>query len=232
MMTSAVAEALSDQSTAERYESLIRIAASVRAQKDPRGLFGILVHELGQVLQFDAIAQFDEASNKVDWHLCAGCLKQEKNPEKLPNNEETIASWVYKNQETIVLGNLDWESRFPASTSIMRRAGLQSVCAFPLTTAHRRLGSLVIASVRRDAYSPEEVRFCGVVASQIAVAMDDAMNFQASRGARERLELLLDLTNRVVSNLNLRDVLREICAQVRRVMRCDAVGVDLPSPED
>ncbi len=44
--------------------------------------------------------------------------------------------------------------------------------------------------------------------------------------------MLLDLTNRVVSNLNLRDVLREISASIRRVMQCDGVGIDLPSPED
>ena len=90
----------------------------------------------------------------------------------------------------------------------------------------------MIASVRRDAYSPEEVRFCALVANQIALAMDDAINFQASQRAQERLELLLDLTNRVVSNLNLRDVLREISANIRRVMQCDGVGIDLPSPED
>ena len=70
------------------------------------------------------------------------------------------------------------------------------------------------------------------MAGQIALAMDDAFNFQASQRAQERLELLLDLTNRVVSNLNLRDVLREISANIRRVMQCDGVGIDLPSPED
>ena len=54
----------------------------------------------------------------------------------------------------------------------------------------------------------------------------------ASQRTQERLELLLDLTNRVVSSLNLRDVLREISANIRRVMQCDGVGIDLPSPED
>jgi formate hydrogenlyase transcriptional activator len=101
-----------------------------------------------------------------------------------------------------------------------------------LSTAHRRLGSIVIASVHRDAYSPEEIRFCSLVADQIALAMDDAFNFQASQRSQERLELLLDLTNRVVSILNLRDVLREVSANIRRVMQCDGVGIDLPSPED
>ncbi len=121
---------------------------------------------------------------------------------------------------------------FPVRSPSCVQAGLQSLCAFPLTTAHRRLGSLVIASVHRDAYSPEEIRFCSLVAGQIALALDDAINFRASQRAQERLELLLDLTNRVVSNLNLRDVLREVSANIRRVMQCDGVGIDLPSPED
>jgi formate hydrogenlyase transcriptional activator len=220
-----------DPSTAERYESLIRIANSIRAGKEPGELFGILAHELSKVVPFDGIAQFDEASNKVNWHLGTGCRKRDHNPGEI-DREETLAAWVYRHQETVVVGTLDGETRFPASTSIMREAGLQSVCAFPLTTAHRRLGSLVIASVYRNAYGEDEVRFCRLVADQIALAMDDAINFQASQRAQQRLELLLDLTNRVVSNLNLHEVLQEISAHIRRVMQCDGVGIDLPSPED
>jgi formate hydrogenlyase transcriptional activator len=231
MFTAAVSETRSDQSTATRYESLIRLAASVRAQREPQELFGILVHELGQVIQFDGIAQYDERSNKINWHMCPGCRKRDHVPSEV-DNEQTLAAWVYRQQETLYIPTLEGETRFPASTDLMREAGLQSVCAFPLSTAHRRLGSLVIASVYRDAYSREEVRFCSLVANQIALAMDDAINFQASQRAQQRLELLLDLTNRVVSNLNLRDVLREISANIRRVMQCDGVGIDLPSPED
>ena len=230
-MTSAIARTELEHSTADRYESLSRIASSIRSQADPRELFGILVHELGQVLQFDAILRFDEASNKVDWHLCPRCQKPNKTPAEIDSGE-SIAAWVYRRQETVVLGTLDWEDRFPASIAIMRQVGLQSVCAFPLTTAHSRLGSLMIASVRRDAYSPEEVRFCRLAGDQIALAMDDALNFRASQRAQQRLELLLDLTNRVVSNLNLRDVLHEISANIRRVMQCDGVRIALPGPED
>ena len=231
MQMLAVAHAEPERSTAQRYESLIRIANSIRAQQDPQELFSILVRELSQVIQVDGIAQFDESSNKINWHLGAGCRKPDHNPAE-SGREETLASWVYRHQETVVLGNLDSETRFPASIPVMREAGINSVCAFPLTTAHRRLGSLVVASVRRNASSEDEVRFCRIVADQIALAMDDAINFRASKRAQERLELLLDLTNRAVSNLNLREVLREISAHIRRVMRCDGVGVDLPSPED
>jgi formate hydrogenlyase transcriptional activator len=46
--------------------------------------------------------------------------------------------------------------------------------------------------------------------------------------AEDRLQLLLDVTNQVVSNLQLRKLLRAISAGVRRVMQCDLVGVFLP----
>jgi formate hydrogenlyase transcriptional activator len=47
----------------------------------------------------------------------------------------------------------------------------------------------------------------------------------------DRLRLLLDVTNQVVSNLQLDDLLRAITASVRSVMQCDLVGVFLAEPE-
>ncbi len=70
------------------------------------------------------------------------------------------------------------------------------------------------------------------MAGQIALAIDDAINFRASQQSQERLQLLLDLTNRVVSSLNLRDVLNEISGSIRRVMECDGAAIMLPGPED
>ena len=216
---------------AGRYEALIRIANSIRAQKDADDLFHILVEELREVVPFDAIAQFDESANKIRWHMCSACLQPKERPDDI-NREETLAGYVYREQQIVTLGSLENETRFPRSVAILRQAGLHSVCALPLSTAHRRLGSVVIASVSPHAYSEDEVRLCGLVANQIALAMDDAMNFQASLRVQERLQLLLDLTNRAVSTLNLRDVLREVSAEIRRVMECDGVGVALPCPED
>src|SRR4029077_4538458 len=70
------------------------------------------------------------------------------------------------------------------------------------------------------------------------LTIEGALNFEEARRAQadlqsnnERLKLLLDLTNHIVSNLDLRDLLRAISASVRRVMKCDAVGVMLPNSE-
>lgn len=230
-MSGALLELPSDEFVTARYESLIRLAESIRAQRDPNGLFCVLVHELRQVVPFDGIAQFDEAANKVNWHFCEHCDRPSVSPSDVPK-EESIAWWVYDRQRALVIADVREETRFPLSMRCLEETGLRSVCALPLSTAHRRLGSLAIASRKRNAYLEDEVQFLTLVAGQIALAMDDMINFQASARAHERLELLLDLTNRVVSNLNLRDVLREISASIRRVMQCEGVGVALPDPEN
>lgn len=43
----------------------------------------------------------------------------------------------------------------------------------------------------------------------------------------DRLQLLLNLTNRITSNLELRDLLREISANIREVLHCEGVGIYL-----
>jgi formate hydrogenlyase transcriptional activator len=230
-VVSARLEVPSDQSVGARYESLIRLAASIRAQHETKALFRVLVNELSPVVPFDAIAQYDESSKKVNWHVCETC-QQLAPPPAATQIEETLAWWVSENQQAAVIADVRQETRFPHTVEQLKKNGLLSASAFPLSSAHRRLGSLVIASRNLDAYSDEEVRFVSLVAGQIALAMDDAINFEASRRAQERLELLLDLTNRVVSTLDLRELLRVIAANLRRVMQSDGVGIELPDAED
>jgi formate hydrogenlyase transcriptional activator len=215
--------ASSTQSLASRYESMIRLADAIRSHRDQRNLFQLLVDELRLVVPFDAMAQFDHAGNRVNWHFSENCNSRIGRVSDMPN-EESVPWWVHHTQQPLVIQVGAECARFRRTIETLNKKGLRSLCAFPLSTAHQRLGSLVFASVIADAYSPEEVRFLSLVAGQIALAMDDAL-------AQERLNLLLDLTNRVVSKLDLRELLREISAGIRRVMQCDGVGVALPVPE-
>jgi formate hydrogenlyase transcriptional activator len=230
-MAGATLEVASQQSVGVRYEALIRLAALIRDQHETKALFRALVNELRPVIPFDAIAQFDESSRKVNWHLCDSCPQQAPHPAEI-QLEGTLPWWVAENQQAAIIADVWQETRFSSTVVQLRAKGLQSACALPLSTAHRRLGSLVLASQKPDAYSQDEVEFLTLVADQMALAMDDAINFQASRRAQERLELLLDLTNRVISILDLRDLLRAIAANLRGVMQSDAVGIQLPDAED
>jgi formate hydrogenlyase transcriptional activator len=226
--------AASEQSVVARYEALIRVSQAVSAYREPRKLFDVLVDELRRVIDFDGIgiAQYDEATGAIEWHVSIHC--NEPNPvlkDKCVKNE-TMTCWVFQNQRPLVIPFVDQETRFPDTMEFLKKHEIQSVCMLPLTTVHRRIGSMFIASERADAYSGDEVRFLGLVADQMALAIDDALNFETSRTAQEQLKLLLDLTNSVVSTLDLRELLRSVSGNLRRVMGCDLAGVGLPDAEN
>jgi formate hydrogenlyase transcriptional activator len=219
-----------EQAPGSRYEALIRVSQAIGVHRDPAQLFQVLSNELRNVVKFDSIGvvQYDEAGNEIAWHLAEKCKEMRDRPcQDLPQ-EETIPWWVYQHQQAVVIPCLERETRFPRALDLIRTCGIRSGCAFPLTTVHRRLGVLFLGSEEPEAYSEEDVSFLSLVAGQIALAIDDSLNFEASRKAQDQLKLLLDLTNSVVSTLDLRELLRNISANLRRVMQCDFVGVGLP----
>jgi formate hydrogenlyase transcriptional activator len=227
-----VAEELEVVSTSisARYRALIRIAQAIRGHRNPKELFQLLTRELREVLPFDGIVQFDEMAHKVHWNHCTDHAHPHPSSVVIAP-EDTMAWWVYHNQQPVLVRDAEGDSRFPANMAIFKQFGILSACAVPLTTAHRRLGSLAIASEAADAYSDEDVLFFSLVADQIALATDDALNFEASQKNGERLQLLLDLSNRVMANLDLPELLKEISASIRQVMECDGVGVILPGTD-
>ena len=210
---------------ASRYEALIRLAGAIRSHPDEKDLFRTIVNELHEVVEFDAVCQFDGTANWVQWYFSEPYKDklEARRLEAFPK-EENAAWWVYQNQRPVVARITDQRTRFPQVLDCLAKLGLKSTCVLPLSTAHRKLGSLAFTSRLEDAYSPDEQQFLSLVANQIAVAIDDAR-------AQQRLNLLLDLTNRVVSKLELRDLLHEIAVSIRDVMQCDSAGVALPDPE-
>ena len=223
-----------EQSVIARYEALIRVSQAVSAYREPRKLFEVLVDELRRVIEFDGIgiAQYDETKDAIEWHVSIDCDEPNPTLKDKCAQKETMTCWVFQNQRPLVIPFVDRETRFPDTMESLKKYKMQSVCMLPLTTAHRRIGSMFIASGQPDAYSDDEVRFLGLVADQMALAIDDALNFQASRTAQEQLQLLLDLTNSVVSTLDLRELLRSVSRNLRRMMSCDLAGVGLPDAQD
>jgi formate hydrogenlyase transcriptional activator len=224
--TNALEPASLPDELSSRYQALIRLGQAIRSHPDEKDLFQSLANELHEVVEFDAFCQFDCTANWLQWYFVEPYKSglEARRLEPVPK-EETAAWWVYQNQQPVVVRLSNPDSGFPYLRDRLVKLGLKSSCTLPLSTAHRRLGSLGFASHLEDAYSPDEQRFLSLVANQVAVAIDDAR-------AQQRLRFLLDLTNRVVSKLELSDLLQEVSASIREVMQCDAVGLSLPDPEN
>ena len=76
-------------------------------------------------------------------------------------------------------------------------------------------------------FSEEEISFLGLIGRVVAFALDDGLNLRRAQHQNDQLQLLLNLTNRVTSNLELRDLLRAVAANIREVIHAEGVIVSL-----
>ncbi len=134
---------------------------------------------------------------------------------------------------------MEKETRFPRVTEVMRQQGVKSYCVVPLTTAQRRLGALGFGSLQEATYDGSDLEFLQQVAKQVAVAVDNALNSQSVQShqqdlarERDRLRLLLEVNNAVVSRLDLRDVFAATAASLRRVIPHVLASLYLYDPDN
>jgi formate hydrogenlyase transcriptional activator len=125
---------------------------------------------------------------------------------------------------------VDWdtEERYPRLKEWNKKVGLGSGVRIPLATPHRRLGVFGINRDTVNPFSEEQISFLGLIGRVVAFALDDGLNLRRAQQQNDQLQLLLNLTNRITSNLRLRDVLRAVAANIREVIHADAVTVALP----
>ena len=223
---------------AARFEALLRASKAISSTRDCECCEEVFARELRSVIPFDYlhVSMFESDhgdSGKLGWRLFdVNGTKREFPEVELPLSDiELMAARVHENGQPLAIEDWNRETRFPGLREFLTALGIFSTCALPLVRGDRRVGIFEVGSRHPNAYCEEEVAFLSVAADQVALAIDAAVNFDISQRTQERLKLLLELTNQVVSNLELRELLRTVSASVRRVMNCDVVGVMLPDAE-
>jgi formate hydrogenlyase transcriptional activator len=226
--------------TSKRYEALLRATAAFASCRDCESFERRFASDLRGVIDFDYLnfVIFDEADSTAEWRLFESTVKSAAISEAQLSTNETTSGWVYQHQQLLVIGEWNQESRFLGFKKTLGELNIESTCTLPLTTAHRRFGVIEFGSSLPNAYPEEEVSFLSLVADHVALTIEGALNFEEAQRAQadlqtnnERLKLLLDMTNTLVSNLEPHDLLRAISASIRQDMHCDVVGVWLPDLE-
>jgi formate hydrogenlyase transcriptional activator len=224
----------------EQCLTLNEVSRIIASRRNLSELLHDLANRLHSLLDFSylSVMLYDPAQHVMRLHNLQGSPLGPLRPGAEFAVEDIPSGWVWQHQQSLVISDLERETRFPRAIQALREYGLGSFCSLPLSTAHRRLGTLTMGRHERGAYSPSELGFAQMVADQVAVAVDNALHSQEAQALqqqlareRDRLQLLLEVTNSVISNLELREVLRVVSATLRRVMHCDVAGVLLPEGE-
>ena len=221
----------------DRYLTLIEVSRIIASRRCLDELLHDLAEHLNELFsfQFFALVLYDEERNVMRMHSIEMLVPSTIKVGSEYEMEGSPSAWVRQTQQPLVVGDLPNETRFPRVMKILADEGLKSVCFLPLTTGHRRLGTLNLGSTEANAFSETDLQFARLVADQVAVAVDNALHHQQTKTLqeqlardRDRLQLLLDLNNRLVSNLDLRQLFRAISTGIRRVMQCDYAALSLP----
>lgn len=223
----------------DRLRLLLEVTESIASHRDLEELFHDLARRLPQVVPFDFInAVLHEPARDVMrlWLLVISTPSTINPGIETPVNESP-GGLVWKTQQPLTVDDIAQEHRFPKLMTMFRENGVQSFCVVPLTTAQRRLGAMGFGSLQRRTYREVDIKFMQQVASQVAVAVENVLNYETAKLAqeglareRDRLSLMLEINNAVVSHLELRELLRAISACLARVIPHDLAWLCLYDP--
>ncbi len=126
----------------------------------------------------------------------------------------------------------------PSPSQVMIEHGVQSYCAVPLVTPHGTIGTLNFGSLDRDAYTTEDIELMSRVGALVAVALENARSVEtirdqqaALRRERDQLDLLLEVTNAIVTQLDTRALFLALAPALKRVCSAEFAALTLYDPD-
>src|SRR4249920_1213178 len=192
-----------------RYDALLRISKTLSGHKTMAELFGVLADQLHEIVPFDYLALLLHDEQASEMRLVVLEPPDIMPPfTSVPIAEQGPGATVWETQQgtTMVIPE---EGPLPPGPAFLRSLGRKVACWLPLTTAHRRVGVLAFGSRSPVPYSDDIAAFMAQIAAVVAIAMDNGINWEEAQRyqrdllkERDRLRLLLDVNNLLVSHLD------------------------------
>ena len=200
------------ETLAERYQALLEVAEAISSHRDLDELFRDLAQRLPRVVHvnFVALSLHDPVRNTMRLHAIQANVPADLVGGHEGPVEESPAGIVWQTQQPILVPNLAEERRWPTVIGHMKEDGGNSFCFVPLTTAVRRLGAMGFLSLEKEAYGETDLEFLQQVGKQVAVAVDNVLHHQDLTHDHDRLRLLLEVSEAIVSHRDLSVLFREI----------------------
>jgi formate hydrogenlyase transcriptional activator len=172
-----------------QYRALLAVSKAIASHRDLPALFHELAGRLPQVAPFDylALVLHEAASHTMRLHVLETSEPVPPGTVIVLPPEEDPAGLVWQTQQPFITSRVADLKRWPRLLERVQPYGVQSYCWLPLTTARRRLGALVFTSKHPSAYDAADVDFLLQIASQVAVAVENALAFQEIAVLKEQL---------------------------------------------
>ena len=228
------------ESLRARYETLLEISESIASHQSLPALLHALVPSLARLMSFAGLGLmlYEPERRVTKVYLLESSIPAAIPAEQEFPAEETPTSLVLETLHPFYATDLELETRFPVVTKLLIESGVRSYCVLPLFTERRQLGSLAFGSVEKNAYTAEEVGFMSQLARQVAVAVENTLNYETAAKfheeltrERDRLRLLLNVNNAVVAHLDTESLFQAISGSLRHTLQVDLASIMIWDPE-
>lgn len=222
--------------TENRYQTLLDVSSAIAAQPSVEAILQSLRSLLSSVVMFESVSLLLLDSTKQSVRLVA--FDRAPNSPSLDLGVEvaigqTSMARVIIDQQAVFIPDAQKElDQIPELRSRISLGPVHSSYIFPVSTARRRLGALVFASTTPKEFAPDMVELMKSVSSHVAVALESAIATDAAESyqrqlaeERDRLRLLLDINNFVVSKLDINELFRSASVSIRKYFGNDFTGL-------
>src|SRR4029453_15058076 len=131
---------------AEQCLILNDVARLIASQRNLSELFRDLAERLHRLIDFSylGVMLYDPAQHVLCLHTLESAAPGLLHPGAAFAVDDIPSGWVWQHQQPLVIGDLAQETHFPRAMHALRAHRICSFCSLPLSTAHRRPGTLAI----------------------------------------------------------------------------------------
>ena len=208
-----------------RYRALLKISGTEGAQPTVDAVLHSLATLLSNVVSFENIALllFDPSGQRLALHA----FERSHDNAAIEVGTEIMYAGTglgraLKEQVPVFVPEVKQElAVYPELASRINQA--DSVYIFPVSTPRTKLGALVFGRKDRLEFSPTDVELMRSTAGHVAVALENALAIGSAKEyqrdltrERDRLSLLLEINNHVITILDINDLFRAASASIRK----------------
>jgi formate hydrogenlyase transcriptional activator len=217
-----------------RYRTLLELSTAIANQPNVQAVVQSLRRLLSSVVPFDSVSilLLNEDGNSLR------VLAFDNDP-RIPDIEAGAEvplgsefATAIEEQKPVFIRDIQLVlQKIPALARPELRGDLRSGYILPLSTSRKKLGALTFSRIKEGEVSAEDLEMMGSVASHIATAIESALATDSAEfyqrrlvQERDRLRLILEINNHIISHLDLNSLLRAASATLRKYFANDFAG--------
>ncbi|MCG8709111.1 formate hydrogenlyase transcriptional activator FlhA [Brenneria sp. 4F2] len=215
-------------------DTLLKVSQRLLRQRSIDGLLKVLDSLSFSVVRFGRVNLL--LINPL--HNQASFYYHDRDADETRRREETLSllagpgSVVWNSHTLLHCDKVHFQHDFPHLMDQPAYAGLSDYCQLPLLTPHRALGGIEFIKTDGSRFDDGEIAFFQALSGVVPMVLENISERESARyetamlrHERDHCRILVDVTNTVISKLELKALAQEVSKEIHRFFNIDFVAL-------